>query len=769
MSKPNATATAVFDPLADRAASTLLRLVDAVEEFTAAWESGGLPPDLAKFALTGDTARRASLIALIKVDLKYRWLRYEHPKRLAEYRARFPELASGPMPRQLLYEEFHILRRAGVRIDVAEYARDYPAYADRIDAILRPDDPYESTLVDRTGPPVAGEELEPGDRIDDFDLLLELGRGAFARVFLARQLSMQRLVAVKVSTDHGTEPQTLAQLDHEYIVRVYDQRVLPDRALKLMYMQYLPGGTLSAVLTRVRETPPEQRGGQLLLDAADAALEQKGELRTSGARVRDEIAALSWPEVVAWLGRRLAEALDYAEERGVLHRDLKPANVLLTADGVPKLADFNISASDHVAGSSPVAYFGGSLAYMSPEHLAASHPALSGTVENLDTRSDIYSLGVVLWELLTGRRPFPTLEAKDSQAAVEHLLEVRRRPIAPEFLDDLPADTPPSLRRVLLTCLAPEREDRWANGAELAQQFELCLDPRARELVDAPQRRWLPTAPLWAIPILALAIAIPNLIAVGYNYYYSRTLIVGKLTPQARHTFEYVALVLYPLAIVVAAVLILFAARRLVLVLVGLRIGWDFTDETLTRARIDALRLGPRVVWIAFVFWVLGGIVFPVLLNLIAGGVPYATYVHFLLSVVVCGAMAVSYPYFGLTWYVVRCLYPVFLEHGRSDAADIDHLHRLAGRTGFYLTVAAAVPLVGVTGVTFLPGVDIESIIWAVRILCVGGILGFVLAYLLYGVIEKDLEALERVATASGVVLTTPHIPKPLRSSSDRR
>ncbi|MFX0581169.1 serine/threonine-protein kinase [Nocardia nepalensis] len=754
MTEPAADATAAFDPLAKSAAGTLARLVDAVAEFTAAWEAAGVPPDPANFALEGDTASRASLIALIKVDLKYRWLRYDRPKRLADYRARFPELQSGPMPRQLLYEEFHILHAVGVRVGVDEYAREYPEYAEQLEAILRPGDPYESTLTERSTIQVASEELEPGDRIDDFDLLLELGHGAFARVFLARQRSMQRLVAVKVSADHGTEPQTLAQLEHEYIVRVYDQRLLPDRALKLMYMQYLPGGTLASVLKRVRETAPEQRGGRLLLDAVDAALEGKGEIRTSGVRVRDEIAALSWPETVAWLGRRLAEALDYAQGRGVLHRDIKPANILLSADGVPKLADFNISFSGHVVGSSPVAYFGGSLAYMSPEHLEASHPALPGTVDDLDTRSDIYALGVVLWELLTGRRPFPRIEAKDSREFVEQLLEVRRRPIAQEFLDDLPADCPASLCRVLLTCLSPKREDRWANGAELAQQFELCLDPRARDLVDAPQRSWRPTGPLWPIPILVMAIGIPNVVAAGYNYYYNKTLIVSRLAPQAQHSFDYVALVLYPLAIVVAAILILYVARRLVLVLIGLRIGWNFLEVTLTRARIDALRLGNRVVWIAFVFWVLGGVTFPLLLNLIAGGVPRGTYAHFLLSVVVCGAIAVAYPYFAITWYVVRCLYPVFLVHGRSDAADVDDLRRLAARTGFYLTVAAAVPLVGVTGITFLPGHEIESIVWAVRILCVGGIIAFVLAYLLFGVVEKDLQALERVATASGVVLT---------------
>ncbi|WP_181064605.1 serine/threonine-protein kinase [Nocardia nova] len=625
-----------------------------------------------------------------------------------------------------------------------------PSADPAVDTAPQPTADEQSPGATRPRPhPSPAADLEPGDRIDDFDLLLELGRGAFAQVFLARQRSLQRLVAVKISADHGTEPQTLAQLDHESIVRVYDQRVLPDRGLKLLYMQYVPGGTLAAVLTRVRATAPERRGGRLLLDAVDEALADKGEIPTSSSRARDEIAALSWPETVAWLGRRLAEALDYAERRGVLHRDIKPANVLLSADAAPKLADFNISFSDHVAGSSPVAYFGGSLAYMSPEHLEASHPQLSGTVDDLDTRSDIYALGVMLWELLTGRRPFPPTAAKDSQDSVEQLLDTRRRPIAPQFLDDLPADCPASLRRVLLTCLAPQRTDRWVNGAELAQQFELCLDPRARELVDAPPDSHRPRGPLWPIPILAIAIAVPNLAAAWYNYYYNRTLIVSKLTPEIQRSFHDVAQVLYPLAIVAATLLILYIARHLIEVSIGLHNGRDYPEAVLTSARIDALRLGNRVAAIAFVFWFAGGVIFPVMLNLVAGGVPRGTYTHFLLSLVVCGAVALAYPYFAITWYVVRFLYPLFLAHGRSAAADVEHLRRLARRTGIYLTAAAAVPLVGVTGITFLPAPDIESIIWAIRILCVGGIIGFILAYVCYEVIEKDLRALERVAAAS--------------------
>jgi len=259
-------------------------------------------------------------------------------------------------------------------------------------------------------------QIEVGQRLDDFDLLIELGRGAFARVFLARQLSLQRLVAVKISENHGHEPQTLAQLDHDYIVRIFDQRILHDQNWRLLYMQYLPGGTLLD-LGRVAfagERPPDS--GQALLDAVDGALESRGESRPTESSTRAELATLSWPETVAWLGKRLATALHYANSRGVLHRDVKLANVLLARDGTPKLADFNISFARNVSGASPFEYFGGSLSYMSPEQLMASLPGHTAEAADLDTRSDIYSLAVVLWELLTSMKPFDDSAARAARA-----------------------------------------------------------------------------------------------------------------------------------------------------------------------------------------------------------------------------------------------------------------------------------------------------------------------------------------------------------------
>ncbi|MVU79444.1 protein kinase [Nocardia sp. ET3-3] len=622
------------------------------------------------------------------------------------------------------------------------------------------------TATDRTrvtggvGAPDTGElldRIEIGQRIDDFDLLTSLGSGAFARVFLARQRSLQRLVAVKISADHGSEPQTLAQLDHDYIVRVFDQRLMSElrtesgRRLRLLYMQFLPGGTLLGVLRWVRATPPAQRSGQLLLDAVDAAMEEKGEIRPTDSSVRAELAGLNWPETVAWLGRRLAEALDYADGHGVLHRDVKPANVLLTAEAVPKLADFNISFSRNLDGSSPVSYFGGSLSYMSPEQLEACHPGTEGSAADLDTRADIFSLGVVLWELLTGAKPFDDSTAgpgdHGDRTTLEAMLDRRRHGVDTAALDRVPPDCPAALRRVLLTCLDPDREQRWRNGAVLAKQLDLCLDERARDLVDPPPHSWRMRLRPWLIPLVVLAVIVPNTLASLYNIAHNRAFIISHLSDSAMHTFVLttatVNLVFFPLGAVVTA----YLCRYVIVVPRGLRTGREYDPDTLRRARADVLLAGERISLVVFSLWVLAGITFPLILRLTASDLPVGGVVHFLVSLVVCGAIAVAYPFFLVAFYLVRCIYPMFLRHGDISAEDAVWLHRLGRRCTTYLAVAASVPLLAVAGVTFLPPDDIPRVIVAVRVLSVGGIAAFVLVYAMFRALEADLAALERVVS----------------------
>src|SRR5262249_48765574 len=127
---------------------------------------------------------------------------------------------------------------------------------------------------------------------------------------------------------------------------------------------------------------------------------------SAGPTPLDMLKAGSYVRASAWIVARLAEALQHAHERGVLHRDIKPSNVLLAADGQPLLLDFNIAENIKAEQAQKRAVLGGPVAYMAPEHLRAIANRDPVQAAQVDRRSDVYSLGMVLYELLTGCSPF---------------------------------------------------------------------------------------------------------------------------------------------------------------------------------------------------------------------------------------------------------------------------------------------------------------------------------------------------------------------------
>ncbi|WP_062982034.1 serine/threonine-protein kinase [Nocardia anaemiae] len=725
----------MYEPidLVDSAERTRTTLATVVASFSEAWASGS-PPDLSAYLPRNPTERRTILIELIKIDLEYRWLRYHFPKRLTDYRAEFAELRDGPLPAELVYEELHALRRGSHPIDAATAG------------FAQVTSDYHSTMIARPSAQIALDAIEVGDRIDDFDLLMRIGAGAFAQVFLARQQSMQRLVAVKISHNHGNEPQTLAQLDHEYIVRIYDQRLIADGDLKLLYMQYLPGGTLLDVLRLQRSTPAEHRSGQLLLDAIDKVLADKGEVRPTESAVRTRTSALTWPETVAWLGRRLADALQHASERGVLHRDIKPANVLLSAEGIPKLADFNVSFSTRVKGTNPLAYFGGSLAYMSPEQLEACHPDSPASAADLDTRSDIYALAVMLWELLTGHRPFADeASAGESETSLARMLELRRRPIEPTFLSELPPDCPMALRRVLLKCLSPDPEDRYSCGSEFAQQLDLCLEERARDLVYPPPKSWRarlsrwPTAILWSSSLFGVTLA------TMYMAVHVQDLIRERLSDATNWQLNVGVIIFVICASPLAILIYAYMSRDLLAVPRGLRDGKRYDEAILARVRSRTLFWGDLCA-MNTLFFAVCATVTGVMLLVWFTDLPARLLVHAATTVLVAGTISVAYTFFLSTFYVVRCIYPIYLRHGRTSAHDAAHLRALRRRITAYLAVTASVPLVGVlAGFSFLEPAELPLVRDSVLALCAGSGLAFVAIYWLFRKLDADLRALERV------------------------
>ncbi|WP_280373315.1 serine/threonine-protein kinase [Nocardia abscessus] len=733
--------------LADSAERTRAALAAVVAQFSEAWASGS-PPDLSAYLPREQAERRTILIELIKVDLEYRWIRYDFPKRLIDYRAEFAELRNGPFPADLVYEEFHAMRRGGHGSDAADLAATSTATATAAGPELdRLTSDYRSTMIARPSAQIALDAIDVGDQVDDFDLLMRIGVGAFAQVYLARQQSMQRLVAVKISHNHGNEPQTLAQLDHDYIVRIFDQRLIADGELKLLYMQYLPGGTLLDVLRLSRATPRDRRGGQLLLDAIDKVLADKGEVRPTESAVRTRIAALTWPETVAWLGRRLADALQHASERGVLHRDIKPANVLLSAEGIPKLADFNVSFSERVKGTSPLAYFGGSLAYMSPEQLEACHPDLPSSAADLDTRSDIFALAVMLWELLTGRRPFvDETSAGESETSLARMIELRRRPVEPKFLSELPPDCPVALRRVLLKCLSAARADRYSSGSELAQQFDLCLEERARDLVYPPPDSWRLRLSRWPTPVLWLSSLVGVGLATIYMAVHVQELLRERLSDATNWQLNMGVYIFVLIAGPLSIVIYVFMSRDQLAVLRGLREGRRYDDALLARVRARTLFWGDMCALNTFQTG-LTATVTGVFLCLWLTDLPARLVIHAAMTVFMAAVISVAYTFFLSTFYIVRSVYPVYLRYSRPTAHDSGHNRALRRRTTIYLAVTASVPVVGVlAGFSLLePEQELPLVRDSVLGLCAVGGLAFVAVYWLYRTLDADLRALQRV------------------------
>ncbi len=740
------------------ATATWQQAAGSVEAFVAAWNASPEPPPLAQFVPAGPPALRwLLLLELIKVDLEQRWSRGKSPLRIEDYQRMFPELGQAGVPSDLLYEEYQQRHKAGDKVSVDEYRQRFPAQAADM-----------ARLVGSAAPPqpvglcgrVRLEGLQPGTQIDDFNLLLVLGEGAFARVYLALQRSMQRLVALKVSAARGNEPQTLAQLDHPHIVRVFDRRLLPERGLSLMYMQYAPGGTLQAVLPLLHGTPdtsPEQkrrdhpgagasglcqRTGRILLQAVDQALARRGEVPPVDSTLRQRLAGLPWPETVCWLGTRLATALAHAHRRGVLHRDLKPANVLLTAEGSPRLADFNVGFSSKLEGDSAAAFFGGTLAYMSPEQLEVFDRDSPRQAESLDGRSDLYSLAVVLWELLTGERPFTDEPLpQDLNAMMQQVRANRQKGVPPAAIAQLPADCPEGLQEVLLTCLNPEPDQRCATGDQLAGQLQLCQNPQARQLFHPPRHGWRNVVRRWPILSLLLLALLPNVAMAKFNYDYNLQEIINYLLPGSKPTFWAIQLVINAVAFPVGIGLflrVLVPAQR---DFARVRSQERCKPEERSAARHRCLLLGHRFAEICLVCWLLGGLAYPICLVALLNEMPLWAQLHFFVSLALCGLISAVYPFLGITFLCVRALYPTLTEPETATQADQAELARVEWWAWIYLGLAAAVPLLALTALAVFR--HASPVIMG--ILGVGGLVGFGLAFWLFQLIQQDLRTLATV------------------------
>ena len=600
---------------------------------------------------------------------------------------------------ELLELEIEYWQREKQLVKPEEYVKRYPSFRAAIEEVFSRTQTFHAhTDSTATGAPgFARREFSVGESIDDFDLLRRLGKGAFATVFLARQRSMQRRVALKISQFGTNESRTLAKLDHPNIVRVYDQRVLKGDRLYLLYMEYVAAGTLADVIEEFRQRPSEQVDARLLHDVIDSELREREEPLPTTLAEEDYNA--SWGETVCALGARLAEALDYAHRRETLHRDVKPSNILLTPEGTPKLVDFNIAYSALVEGAEPDDTFGGSLAYMSPEQLHASSNSAEIAPKDLDGRSDVFSLGVVLWEMLTGKRPFNDQKERSHWTVLAaEMADSRAGGLTGEQIHQLEqVDAPDGLADVVSKCLKPDREERYNTAGEVSRELDLCLHPKARQLVD-PSPGGL-TGLVRRFPMcLVLCVAlIPNFILSVCNVAYDWQAIAE---PLGIKFFKFVQMLI---------------ALKCVLYGTGIAVGvswawpvftaaWRTKQKTLDELKLvrrRALFFGDVVFVVSIGAWMASGFVIPLLLSFAGSQLGVQHWFHISMAHVLCGAIAGVLTTFPLAYLVSRVFYPQFLSTDAISLSDRDAISRFEQRLGFYVPLMFAVCLISLVSLRF--------------------------------------------------------------------
>ncbi len=382
-----------------------------------------------------------------------------------------------------ILDEFLAARAAGKAVGKEELLRAHPKLAVELDACLASLDFIGNAMARDRANAGTSQECDqlleiPAESIGEFRIIREIGRGGMGVVYEAEQLSLARRVALKVLPFASilesrqiqrfkNEARAVASLSHPHIISVY--QVGCDRGIHYYAMQYVAGRTLAEL---IRSRQRHDRVQQTCHTAEQTC--PIGSLST----LRGAAGAAQFRSLARMIGQA-AEALQYAHETGIVHRDVKPSNLIVDAEGSVFLTDFGLAMMPADAGLTMTGDLLGTLSYMSPEQAA-------GKREAIDSRTDIYSLGATLYELLTGRKVFAE---SDRRLLLRRIIEVDPTPPR-SVVPNIPRD----LETITLKAIAKSPRERYASMAEFAADLDRFVHSRP---VTARRPTWPDRTAKW--------------------------------------------------------------------------------------------------------------------------------------------------------------------------------------------------------------------------------------------------------------------------------